>query len=327
MNRLGFTFLIFLCGVSSAVVGQDVNCGTGEACQPWLDDGTSSRCYLNGRINLRFLVDTPSDVRDEVSGPVWAAYGFCPFVDNLQLFRLTGAAAASSIVTKEISNETIETISSSTKPRYISVFGFGRSDSKEYPEKGVSNGTAVVSVLGNSVCKDPNSVAVVNMLMLSIGMHNGAFNYIQPNTVDRGNSSSTEEGKDSKASDGHEEAGKVPVQPMMVGFRPTCDEVDRCILSPGSVCIGDEPGRKNCGVCHTSTDTLEKAVIQVWTSYFGTDANGASLLSGGMDPLSYKRFAGSRLVSDLKSIVSGIQDTLGTLKELSGSQESNSTNH
>ncbi|AAZ11985.1 uncharacterized protein TEOVI_000561000 [Trypanosoma equiperdum] len=308
-----FVFFVALaiCTASGVFFGVGATGGTGcgpkQACFPWLENSSATRCQRGGRINLRFMLDLPQgDTEAPSTNQKRAVYAFCPIVDELQVFTLKGAGRVSSLLQKTSSSGQAS-ITPNPAPRYLSVFGFGRSGQKEYPERDVSNSTVVIAMRDIGLCNSPDSVAIVNMVILTIGMHDGKFNYISSD-ADTKEPDDSESGIPSGNSSGTG-SPMESVQPAMVGFRPTCDESDHCIFSPTSPCVGPIRGMKNCGACYNTPDDIEGASIQVWTSYQGTDLERQPLLSGGMDPMGFRKFAGGKFVGNIKYAVSKIENT------------------
>ncbi|RNE99015.1 hypothetical protein TraAM80_08456 [Trypanosoma rangeli] len=299
-----FVFVVFvwLTGTVEAVDG-DIDCGTARACHPWGNTDTENKeqvpCVRGKRMNLRLMLDVAAERADVAAGKAaTAVYGFCPVVDQLDVFTL---ALAPSVATLSATGG-LYSLTHNVGQKYLSAYGFGMSNSTLFPQKGHSTGAVVVVGDGMSLCGSPHSVALVHTLLLDIGFHRGRFNYIgarkaspPPNATYSGTSNAT---RGSHKADNEET--EVAVQPAMVGFRPTCDENDECLFDSASICVGDKIGHKNCAKCYDSPSDIMKENLVVWTSYYGTDAHGRPMRSGGLNPLNYRQFAGIRLFRDLE---------------------------
>ncbi|AAZ11984.1 hypothetical protein, conserved [Trypanosoma brucei brucei TREU927] len=133
---------------TTAVVSEANNCTSGSACQPW--DG-GKPCNGAQRMDLRV------GVRDSASGNI-SALGFCPIVDEVQAFRLTGLFP--SLVNK--------TVGSSYT---ISVYGQGESGNRTGD---LSN--SVLYATTSDKCKS-DSLAVAKFLILNLSMKQGLYTY------------------------------------------------------------------------------------------------------------------------------------------------------
>ncbi|KAG5472515.1 hypothetical protein LSCM1_03916 [Leishmania martiniquensis] len=296
--------LALLCGETSLA---QANCGSTPLCRPYEKIGPA--CLRNRRMNLRFILDTAKENNFTVGSTLHnvATYGFCPVVDQLSSFTLTGAPfLASSYITKdEASGSVTRHLSLGMKPRYLSVYGFGTSNSTAYPEKGFSRGTVLVAVNGSHFTGVSNSVGIVTILSLEIGLHSGLFNYIgateasettvsNPNFDPRlCNSTISSSGVTYCDMEITVPVAATVVQPAKVGFTPTCDAHDTCTMADPHVyqCIGDIPGQKNCGVYKSDPNNIEGLQLTVWVSYYGTDSRRKVLTSGGKNPLNFVSFA------------------------------------
>ncbi|RNF25156.1 uncharacterized protein Tco025E_02304 [Trypanosoma conorhini] len=300
--------LVCLAGTVEAVEG-DIDCGTAKACYPWASGGVEDKvqvpCVRGKRLNLRFMLDVAAERRAAAGGkPVTAVYGFCPVVDELDVFTLFLASA----VTTLNATGTYFALSHNIGRKYLSVYGFGMSNSTLFPQEGLSTGIVMVAESGNSVCGSPRSVALVHTLLLDIGLHRGLFNYIgarmasPPNATDNATSRASGAAKETAMQE-----DEVVVQPAMVGFRPTCNGNDECLFDSSSVCIGDKVGNKNCAKCYESPLDVTHQHLAVWASYYGTDAHGRPMRSGGLNPLNYRQFAGNRLFMELKKALDSLK--------------------
>ncbi|EAN91942.1 hypothetical protein C3747_104g52 [Trypanosoma cruzi] len=290
---------------TAGVVDAAVDCGTAVACYPWANGnprvGNQKPCVSGGRMNLRFILDVAAETSAAKGAASTAVYGFCPVVDKLEAFKLHSAHSLATLY----SAGNVYNFSKNVGRKYLSVYGFGMSNSTLFPEKGLSAGAVVIAENGDFLCGSDRSVALVHALILDIGLHRGRFNYIGArgasspgNIVGNGTTTPIEVSTEDPVQE-----GEVSVQPAMVGFRPTCTPDDVCVFDSASVCIGDQIGNKNCAKCYTSPKEVAKQNIVVWASYDGTDAKGRPLLSGGMNPLIYNQFAGNMLKNDFDSLI------------------------
>ncbi|EKF37764.1 hypothetical protein MOQ_002039, partial [Trypanosoma cruzi marinkellei] len=290
---------------TAGVVDAAVDCGTAVACFPWANGnlrvGSQKPCFSGGRINLRFMLDVAAETPTASGAASTAVYGFCPVVDKLEAFKLH---LAHSVATLNKTGNAYK-FSNNIGQKYLSAYGFGMSNSTLFPEKGLSAGAVVIAASGDFLCGSDRSVALVHTLILDIGLHNGRFNYIgargasSPGDIVRNGTNTPLEALTKPPA----QESEVSVQPAMVGFRPTCTPDDVCVFDSTSVCIGDQIGNKNCAKCYTSPNEVAKQGIVVWASYDGTDAKGRPLLSGGMNPLIYKQFAGNMLKNDFDKLI------------------------
>ncbi|CBZ28973.1 conserved hypothetical protein [Leishmania mexicana MHOM/GT/2001/U1103] len=291
------------CGTARA----QESCGTTALCKPY--DTNGPLCARKKRMNLRFMLETSRENNFTVGTQVHhlATYSFCPIVDQLSSFTLVGAPfMASCYATKQETDDVVtDHLSMDMEPRYLSVYGFGASNSTLYPERRVSTGTVLIAVNGTDHAGVSNSVGIVTMLSLEIGLHNGLFNYVgaaaasetmvaNPNydPVLCNNSIIPPAGINHCDQNIIIPVAATVVQPAKVGFTPTCNAEDVCMMGDPSVytCIGEVPGQKNCGVYRTSPAEIRKLQMTVWVSYYGTDGRRNVLTSGGRNPLNYLSF-------------------------------------
>lgn len=185
--------------------------------------------------------------------------------------------------------------------KYLSVYGFGMSNSTLFPERGVSAGSVPIAINGSLLCGSSHSVALVHTLTLDVGLHKGRFNYIgtRNTSLSSGVADNETDGAVVSETRDDSEEPEVVVQPAMVGFHPTCDARDVCVFDSNSVCVGDEVGKKNCARCYTAPLSIDAAHLRVWVSYHGTDGRGSPMRSSGLNPLHFPEFAGSRLYSSI----------------------------
>ncbi|CAG9578531.1 conserved hypothetical protein [Leishmania major strain Friedlin] len=299
------------------------NCGTTASCKPYDTNGPA--CARKKRMNLRFMLQTCRENNFTVDTQVHhlATYSFCPIVDQLSSFTLIGAPFMTScyITKDETSGVVTDHLSMDTGPRYLSVYGFGASNSTLYPQKGVSTGTVLIAVNGADHTGVSNSVGIVTMLSLEIGLHNGLFNYdgaaaASETTVANPNYDPVLCNNGTIPPAGINYCDKnitIPVaatvvQPAKVGFTPTCSAEDVCTLGDPSVytCIGEVPGQKNCGVYRTDPTEIRKLQMTVWVSYYGTDWRRNVLTSGGRNPLNYLTFVKENALQTLGSKIDSL---------------------
>lgn len=286
-----------------------------------------------------------------------ATYAFTPCVDDITALALNGApflATGYAVTTTTTPATTTYHFTKNTSDKYLSVYGFGMSNQTLLPEVGVSAGAVLVAKNGNEVCGDATMVGVVTVLSLEIGMHNGFFNYVgqtgqttstiaNPNYNAKlcGESSSsgshlhssttsttttTTTKHPSSSSDSIDYCSKtitvtVPatnVQPAKVGFVPTCNAKDQCIMGDPDtyVCIGNVTGKKNCGLCYSNATALAgNSSLTVWVSYVGTDRKSTVMTSSGDNPINYVNYARHHafeaISSKFQSLIHGNFSSLG----------------
>eukprot|EP00796_Vickermania_ingenoplastis_P006024 gene6024-4327_t len=289
-------------------------CGMQVACFPW----ARKACTRGESMNLRFVLDIAPE-REWGSNNRYATYGFCPKVDQLASFSLNESAFFATGYTtteKDKDNKDKEVtkyhFSEGIYKQYISAFGFGNTDSPEWPQRGVSNGAVVVAVNGSlTTCGGKSTVWVASTLMLNIGLRKGLFNYVSSSPT--GNQTIVNPYYDlSLCLKGtHPPEGvsycsptieiDLPAdtrQPTYAGFDPTCKD-GKCMFDSSAVCYGDE-GHENCGYCYTTPESTLQERTEVWVSYFGTDSASAAMISGGNSPLRYMNFASNSLAQKFK---------------------------
>jgi len=266
----------------------NVNCGSSAACAPW-EIGTGPYCARGGKMNLRFVLDVaPENYYLEYDNNTMTnvTYAFCPTVDELQAFNLTAGPLLGAMA-KE--NATTYVLSNLTSQGFVSVYGFGGAADVLFPNATAgSESTALVIENGTDVCGSLDSIALVEFLVLSVSMDGGKFVYSQTSP-----------------------------QPNGVGFQPTCSG-NVCSLDTTLPCIGPA-GQKNCARCYSDPALLSNATIQIWTSYYGTDVNGRTLLSGASNPLNFQLFSGSGLYTNFRDSLDNIQTGNLNIGSISGS--------
>lgn len=326
--RLPFNIAFFYCLCTVLIffsVPVASQCTVQSACFPWhsIDSSASRTCSRGGSINLRFMLDVVPENYVGTEKTQYMIYGFCPTVDELSSFTLNESTFYSTsyktTTTKDKVEETTYHFSSSLYKNYLSVYGFGNSNSTLIPQRQISVGAALAAINGSLVaCGGSNTVAVVSTLMLNIGFDRGSFNYIESSPT--GPQLMLNPYYDIEAC----ESGEVPPpnvsycntsvivdlpadtkQPAKVGFESTCKN-GKCIFDSSAICIEDDNGLSNCGYCYGDPGETLHATIQVWVSYFGTDNSGSSMISGGNSPLRYMNFASSSLADKFKDKLSSL---------------------
>ncbi|TPP45091.1 hypothetical protein CGC20_20355 [Leishmania donovani] len=246
-------------------------------------------------MNLRFMLQTSRENNFTVGTQVHhlATYSFCPIVDQLSSFTLISAPfMASCYITKdETSGAVTDHLSMDMGPRYLSVYGFGASNSTLYPQKGVSTGTVLIAVNGTDHTGVSNSVGIVTMLSLEIGLHNGLFNYV-------GAAAASET---TVANPNYDSVlcknGTVP--PAGINY------CDKNITIPVAATVV-QPAKKNCGVYRTDPTDIRKLQMTVWVSYYGTDWRRNVLTSGGRNPLNYLTFVKENALQTLANKIDSL---------------------
>lgn len=325
---------------------------SGTVCTPYLtavNNGVA--CLRKNPINLRFLLHMASENDYMANGVLQdkATYAFAPCVDDITALALNGAPflatgyAVENTTTSTTTPTTTTTTTSyyftkNTSDKYLSVYGFGMSNRTALPEPGVSAGAVLVAKNGQDACGDASMVGVVTVLSLEIGMHKGYFNYIgqtaQTNSTAPNphydaalcGSSASAADKASSSSDHIDYCSKTinvvvaatNVQPARVGFVPTCNAKDECIMGDPTVytCIGNVTGQKNCGLCYSNATILSSNVtLTVWVSYIGTDRKSVVMTSGGDNPMNYVNYARHQgfdaVTSKFNSLFKGNISTFG----------------
>lgn len=331
---------------------------SGTVCTPYITAANGGiGCQRKSPINLRFLLHMAYENDFTANGVLQdkATYSFTPCVDAITALTLNGApflATGYAVASTTKPTTTSYYFSKNRSDKYLSVYGFGMSNQTTLPQPGISAGAVLIAKNGADACGDATMVGVVTVVSLEIGMHNGFFNYIGQtaqttstitnphyNAALCGDSSSTTHttkttttsttkkvSTASSASDSVDHCSKtitvvVPatvVQPAKVGFTPTCNAKDQCIMGDPTVytCIGNVTGRKNCGLCYSNATLLSSNTsLTVWVSYVGTDRKSTVLTSSGDNPLNYVNFVRSHALETVtgkfKSLFRGNFSSLG----------------
>lgn len=253
-----------------------VRCDASRACFPM----ASPSCTRGNNLNLRFFMDAASAYQnssveaDSAFNNRTITYAFCPRVDELQAFNLTDAPTFSVIDPADNASfvEDVEDV-------YLSAYGFGESESIAVPSN-TSASRVMIAQNGSKFCTG-NAVLLVDFLVFQISMTDGYFKY-------------------NGAVAPRENVSEVSVQPQGVGFQPTCSYDGVCQLDATFHCIGDV-GQQNCAQCITDPYEAANKTVQIWVSYYGTDNNGRRLLSGGSNPLNFRKYAGASVYNTLSN--------------------------
>ncbi|CAD2218142.1 hypothetical protein, conserved [Angomonas deanei] len=309
------------------------DCTTARKCSPW---GNAS-CLRKNPMDLRFMLDVSPENNYKYGDATYtyATYGFCPNVDELQAFSLNGAgllAAGRTVSGKYYLGDNVSR-------RFLRVYGFGNLDSPLFPSDTNSSAAVLVAVNGSTLCGDLQSVAVVDTLILEVGLYRGHFNYfdvstsktVQINNPDfdiikcYSTTSSVAPSSDSSGSSSSSSGEAAPktnycdeylyttevttvTAPAKTGFVATCSYNDKlgedeCMFDSDDthVCVGDGDGKKNCAKCIYSANAADlfNYPIQIWTSYFGSDRKKHTLLSGGSNPMYYQNFAKKDMLNNI----------------------------
>ena len=259
--------LVFLVLVTFVALADD--CSSGSACRPW---GNGSSCAIDGRMDLRFFINIPSDSNyTDGSGVTQSqvTYAFCPKVDELQAFQLQkGAvygAARYSYNGTDINPQGFTQTSPNTT---IQVFGMGSPPFVQIPS--LNDWSTAIFYQNTSACG--GGPAIVNFLVLNITMKNG--NYANNNFA-------------------------------QIGFIPTCDWDNKCLVGSSSLCIGTDK-KMNCAQCATTVSDLWTLKTSVWSSYYGTDKNGKTFKSGSNNPLNFRQFSSGSAFDEVSKDVSSL---------------------
>ena len=207
-----------------------------------------------------------------INQSVSVAYGFCPVVDQLQVLNLSDSATYSA------GNRPFRTLSTLTNKSYVSVYGMGPRSNFLYPSN-ESDSMAVI-MDRHPDCPQTQPLAIVRFLVLNVTVTNGRYNY-----------------------------GANGDQGVQIGFNPTCTVYDACLLSSG-VCVGDRPGRRNCAQCVGNYTDLETSGLRIWTSYYGTDANGRPMMSGSSNPLAFQEYTVTPIYNTVANDVTSRVDNI-----------------
>jgi hypothetical protein len=260
-----------------------VACSRREACFPWENSGPF--CGRGAKMNLRFFTEFvygADDTSHATGSNHTVTYAFCPRVDELQAFNITemGAKSFTYMNGTDENNEPVYSFMTDNQ-RYLNVFGFGDTTNKEFPEE-ESGGRAMVAdytaqdSAGRSQCIFDQEIAYTPFLVVNVSMTKGHFQYFEGHSA-----------------------------PAGTGFVPTCQN-DVCLFDQSMGCIG-EGNNRNCAECVDIAKAREVSV-QVWVSYYGTDASGRQLRSGANNPLNFQAFSGSGVSSKMRKSFNNIQN-------------------
>ncbi|RNF25155.1 uncharacterized protein Tco025E_02303 [Trypanosoma conorhini] len=147
-NAFSAAFLAVVACLIASAGAQGSACTSGSACQPW---GVERRCAVGKRMDLRYGV--------RLSHPsAMIAFGFCPVVDELQAFNLTGTGSLlSSLRAGEFA--------------WMSIYGQGSAGNQT---EDLSN--AVLFAETSDACGNGER-AVVNFIILRFSMTRGRYTY------------------------------------------------------------------------------------------------------------------------------------------------------
>jgi hypothetical protein len=220
---------------------------------------------------MRFTMNIAAENARKVTGRpdkvTEITYAFCPYVDQLQAFNLSNAVGMASVYPDNTTGEYKFAANTSYEQVWISAIGMGNTTSRWFPPRD-SRGQAMIVDGVSAVCPT-GSVGVVTFLSLNLTLRDGMFPYQA----------------------GHD-------LPVGVGFNPTCDKKDACILDASLKCIG-ETGFMNCGRCVSNPAELANETLQIWNTYYGTDVYGRRLTSGSSNPLAFRSFSGASVFSSI----------------------------
>jgi hypothetical protein len=269
------TIFALLAASSSCLVSAQLNGGCDKGCKPWL---TGSSCAMGQSMKLRLLVDaSPENVANYLKNATHTeiGYGFCPTVDQLQAFQMPNSTAWAA---GDLKSQNFSTLTAS--PAYMRIYGaVGIQDTELIPSTSYDSSAMIFDP--NQTCADGRGYLVANFLVINFTLSNGAYRLVSSFN-----------------------------QAVQVGFQPTCDASDTCLVDPASPCIGPSSGRKNCAVCVTSFAQLLKTNVQAFASYYGTDANGRRMQSGSSNPLNFLQLSSTGVFNALKDDISGAVNTV-----------------
>jgi hypothetical protein len=263
-----------------------IDCSIKNACHPWLPNGPACSRGLN--MNLQFFLDLAPENYIHNYSPIYnlweVTYAFCPRVDEIQAFNLSNAFKLAGTYyngmnqtdnSMNATNQTNQTVSYITQTMlannkdlilsekleigYLSIYGMGDSENIFFPNPNTTYGS--VGVIFNTNYCEEGQFGIVNFLVVNITMKNGKYIYGDNNIS------------------------------IKTGFSPTCNQNNMCIIDPSMKCFG-ELGKANCGTCVGDPEVIANTQLQVWVSYYGTDASGKKLMSGTSNPLNFRAFSG-----------------------------------
>lgn len=317
-----YFFFVSILPFSKLVSSQ---CSIQTSCFPWHTANASATraCSKGGSINLRFMLDVAPENTFGPSNTDYMMFGFCPTVDKLSSFTLNESTYFTTTYTEtkkvDDDEETTYHLSPYIYKNYLSVYGFGNTNSTLLPQPQISIGSVLAAVNGSlTTCGGSDTIAVVSTLMLNIGFDGGSFNYVassptglQPTLNPYYNMKSCLSGKvppDGVSYCNTSIMVDLPSntkQPAKTGFESTCQN-GKCIFDSTAICIEDDNGLSNCGYCYSEAGDTFNANIQVWVAYFGTDSSGTSMISGGSSPLRYNDFASGSVGEKIKDKLSSL---------------------
>jgi hypothetical protein len=292
---IGCVLLLFIVAFTATLCSAQANrktvrvaCGTKNACFPWQPQGP--KCGRGNRMNLRFMLSVAPEnyriVNNETISSV--TYAFCPIVDELQAFNLSSAIRnAATYAGVAVDPDTGFNVPARVKSQklevaHLSIFGLGDVDETDparffFPNATTSYGSVGI-VFNTTDCNNEGELGMVSFLVLNITLANGLYKYYEDFRM-----------------------------PTGAGFSPTCDGYGVCLLDPSMKCFG-EPGKQNCGECTNVDSKLATAPLQIWTSYYGTDAFGRQMRSGSSNPLNFRAFSGGGVYASMRRSYNNIRD-------------------
>lgn len=265
----------------------DSQCTNG--CEPW---NAAMSCTIGSYMRLPFVLDISKENSQNIfnGNKQQVGYGFCPQVDQLQAFTLPDAAGwaagdfKSGNATSAINTADLGDGSSST-PAFLRIFGaVGFQDTKTNIPKDSYSSSAMIfdpAQTCTTALGEPG-VYIASFLVINFTMSNGQYRMVS--SFD---------------------------QSVQVGFQPSCDATDTCQVSPDQYCLGNSTGNKNCATCVAQTVAdLNNTQIQVFASYYGTDATGRKMQSGSSNPLNFLALSSSGVFNKLKDDITSAADTV-----------------
>lgn len=273
----------------------DPQCVNG--CQPW---NALMACTIGKEMRLPLVLDISRENAQNVFNGQknQIGYGYCPQVDQLQAFSLPEAAgwAAGDFRNGNFTADTAAAddgsgsgsgSSTDAPAAYLRIFGaVGFQDTKTNIPKNTYSSSAVIFDPKQSctTANNEDGFLVATFLVINFTMTNGEYRMIS--SFD---------------------------QSVQVGFEPTCDSTDTCQISSSQPCLGNTTGNKNCAVCVARSGgvaALNNTQIQVFASYYGTDANGRKMQSGSSNPLNFLALSSTGVFNKLKSDITGAVNTV-----------------
>jgi hypothetical protein len=231
---------------------------------------------INSQMQVAFTVDASAENAENImnvtlnanSTPAAVSYSFCPTVDQLQAFNLSESATWAA---GDIAIQNLTQLSNQSYLRFVGV----SNDATLVPTD-ASWGSALIydGNVDSKLCSSGKAVA--SFLVLNITLNNGIY---------RTTSTFSE--------------------PVQVGFQPTCTDDNVCLFDPDLTCIG-AAGKKNCATCVHQYSDLVRDQVQVFASYYGTDANGRTLQSGSENPLNFRQLSADAVFAKVRDSITSL---------------------